>query len=223
MICGMHVHVGLGDDDLRIDLLSQVAYVLPHFLALSTSSPFWEGEHTGLRSYRMAVWNEMPRSGLPESFESYTEYQRHVDVLVRAGVIEDSTKIWWDIRPSAKFPTLELRICDISTRLEDDLCIAALYVCSLRMLYRLRLDNQKWRVYSKLLEEMRALVREDAEALGCVAYVEHARTIISRGTSAHMQVRVYEQAKADGADEREALSAVVDALIVETMAGLDDG
>jgi len=197
----------------------------------------------------------MPRTGLPESFESYTEYQRHVDVLVRAGVIEDSTKIWWDIRPSAKFPTLELRICDISTRLEDDLCIAALDVCWLRMLYRLRLDNQKWRVYSKLLvgenrwrahrygldqglidfgrgcivpydellEEMRALVREDAEALGCVAYVEHARTIISRGTSAHMQVRVYEQAKADGADEREALRAVVDVLIVETMAGLDDG
>jgi carboxylate-amine ligase len=223
MICGMHVHVGLADDDLRIDLLSQVAYVLPHFLALSTSSPFWEGEHTGLRSYRMAVCNEMPRTGLPESFESYTEYQRHVDVLVRAGVIEDSTKIWWDIRPRAKFPTLELRICDISTRLKDTLFIAALYVCWLRMLYRLRLDNQKWRVYSKLLEEMRALVREDAEALGCVAYVEHARTIISRGTSAHMQVWVHEQAKADGADEREALRAVVDALIVETMAGLDDG
>lgn len=93
MICGVHVHVGLSDDDLRIDLLSQVTYVLPHFLALSTSSPFWEGENTGLGSYQLAVWNEMPRTGLPESFEDCAEYERHVDVLVQAGVLEDSTKI----------------------------------------------------------------------------------------------------------------------------------
>ncbi len=99
LICGMHVHVGLGDDELRIDLLGQVSYFLPHLLALSTSSPFWQGEDTGLKSYRISVFDELPRSGLPESFESYGEYARHVDILIRDGVIEDDSKLWWDVRP----------------------------------------------------------------------------------------------------------------------------
>ena len=141
MISGMHVHVGLDDDDLRIDLLPQVAYFAPHLLALSTSSPFWEGLNTGLRSYRLAVWNEMPRTGLPETFASYAEYERHVNVLVNAGVIEDASKVWWDVRPSIRYPTLEMRICDICTRVEDTICIAAIYRCWLRMLYRLRMKK----------------------------------------------------------------------------------
>ena len=107
MICGMHVHVGVENDELRMDLLDQAAYIIPHFLALSGSSPFWEGQDTGLQSYRIAVWDEMPRTGLPESFESYAEYTRHVEVLPGAGIIEDASKIWWDLRPSARFPTLE--------------------------------------------------------------------------------------------------------------------
>ena len=151
VISGMHVHVGIEDDDLRIDLMAQTAYIAPHLLALSTSSPFWNGEPTGLRSYRLAVWDEMPRTGLPEEFTSYREYQRHVDVLVNAGVIEDATKVWWDIRPSARFPTLEMRICDVCTRLDDALAVAALYRCWLRMLFRLRERNQRWRLYSQLL------------------------------------------------------------------------
>ena len=143
LISGMHVHVGVEDDELRIDLMGQVSYILPHLLALSTSSPFWRGHNTGLKSYRIAVWDEMPRTGLPEHFESFSEYERHVNVLVNAGVIEDATKIWWDIRPSHRFPTLEIRIADICTRLDDGITIAALYLCWLRMLYRLRQNNQR--------------------------------------------------------------------------------
>lgn len=253
MISGMHIHVGVEDEDLRLDLMGQVAYVLPHLLALSTSSPFWQGHHTGLKSYRIAVWNELPRTGLPEQFESFTEFERHVDVMVQAGLIEDGTKLWWDIRPSVKFPTLEMRISDICTRLDDTICIAALYQCWLRMLYRLRRNNQRWRKYSnmlvnenrwraqrygidqglvdfgrgeivpypELLEEMLVLIREDAQVLGCVAEVEHARAIVDRGTSAHWQVTTYENALAEGASKDEALKAVVDMLVKETMNGLE--
>ena len=138
VISGMHVHVGIEDPAVRIDLMSQVTYFLPHLLALSTSSPFWEGHATGLMSYRIAVWDELPRTGLPESFESHGEYERHVEALVGAGLIEDATRIWWDVRPSARFPTLEMRITDVCTRVEDALCIAAIYRCWLHMLYRLR-------------------------------------------------------------------------------------
>tara|TARA_R110001592_G_scaffold327467_1_gene608659 strand:- start:1146 stop:2300 length:1155 start_codon:yes stop_codon:yes gene_type:complete len=154
MICGMHVHVGLGDDDeLRIDLLNQISYFLPHLLALSTSSPFWRGLDTGLKSYRLSVFDEMPRTGVPNQFQSFSEYQRHVDVLVKAGLIEDATKLWWDVRPSARFPTLEMRITDVCPLMEDALAVAALFACVLRMLYRLKLKNQRWRIYSPMLLE----------------------------------------------------------------------
>lgn len=151
LICGMHVHVGLDDDELRIDLLGQMVYILPHLLALSTSSPFWQGEDTGLKSYRIAVWDEMPRTGLPESFDSYAEYRRHVEVLVNAGIIEDATKIWWDLRPSDRYPTLEMRIADVCTRRQDAICVAAVYLCWMRMLFRLRQRNQRWRRYASML------------------------------------------------------------------------
>lgn len=151
VICGMHVHVGLDDDDLRMDLMGQVTYFLPHLLSLSTSSPFWRGENTGLKSYRMAVFDELPRTGLPVTFESWGEYERHLKVLIQAGVIDDASKIWWDLRPSARFPTLELRIPDICTRLQDGLAIAGLYQSLLRMLWRLKRRNQRWRRYSTML------------------------------------------------------------------------
>ena len=152
MICGMHVHVGIGDDDdLRIDLMNQAAYFLPHLLALSTSSPFWEGVDTGLMSYRLSVFNEMPRTGLPDRFDSYAEYARHVQALVDAGLIADATKLWWDLRPSGRFPTLEMRICDACTTLDDTVAVAALYLCILRMLYRLKKRNQRWRQYAPML------------------------------------------------------------------------
>ncbi len=151
VICGMHVHVGIEDEDLRVDLMSQVAYFLPHLLALSTSSPFWRGEDTGLKSYRISVFQGLPRTGLPEVFASWSEYQRHVQILVQAGLIEDASKLWWDIRASARFPTLEMRITDVCTRLDDGIAIAALYRCLLRMLWRLRRSNQRWRIYPRML------------------------------------------------------------------------
>ncbi len=153
MMCGMHVHVGIDDDELRIDLLNQVAYFLPHLLAFSTSSPFWQGENTGLKSYRLSVFDELPRTGLPYFFDSWPEYQRHVDALVNAGLIEDATKLWWDVRPSHRFPTLEMRITDVCTRLDDAVSVAALFQCVLRMLYRLKKKNQRWRQYSSMLVE----------------------------------------------------------------------
>ncbi|NNC43958.1 MAG: carboxylate-amine ligase [Acidimicrobiia bacterium] len=150
---GMHIHIGLDDDNLRIDYMNQASYFLPHLLALSTSSPFWEGSDSGLKSYRMPVFRALPRTGIPPAFTSWGEYQRHVDILVDAGVIEDATKIWWDLRPSARYPTLESRITDIPTRLEDSLAIGALFRSIMHMLDRLRRDNRRWRQYSEMLIE----------------------------------------------------------------------
>ncbi len=252
VICGMHVHVGISDTDLRIDLMNQIVYFLPHLLALSTSSPFWHGLNTGLKSYRLSVFYSLPRTGLPEQFNSWAEYLRHVDVLVDAGLIEDPSKLWWDVRPSARYPTLEVRIADICTQLDDGITVAALYLSLLHMLYRRRRDNQRWRTYANMLvaenvwraqrygiddslmdfgkgelvpyadlvEEIIELVHEDAEELGCVAEVEHARDIVRRGTSADHQLAAYEAAHREGADEQEALQAVVDNLMEETVAGL---
>ena len=146
VICGMHVHVGIEDDELRIDLMNQARYFLPHLLALSTSSPFWQGEDTGLKSYRLAaVRRAAAHRRCRTASRATSEYERDLELLVRNGLIEDATKIWWDLRPSARFPTLEMRITDVCTRIEDGVAIAALYRCILRMLYRLRRANQSWR------------------------------------------------------------------------------
>lgn len=151
LICGMHVHVGINDDDLRIDLMSQLSYFLPHLLSLSCSSPFWNGEDTGLKSYRLTIFDNLPRTGIPTEFQSFSDYKRHIEILTNAGVMEDSSKIWWDIRPSAKYPTLETRIMDVCTRIDDAISLAALVVSTLRALYRLRMKNQRWRDYSSML------------------------------------------------------------------------
>ncbi|MDX1739402.1 MAG: carboxylate-amine ligase, partial [Alphaproteobacteria bacterium] len=151
VICGMHVHVGVENDEHRIDLLNQVSYFMPHLLALTNSSPFWRGKKTGLASYRIAVFDELPRTGLPQKFESWADYQNHLKILTNAGVIEDGSKLWWDIRPHCKFPTLEMRVADICTRLDDGIAVAALYTCLISMLQRLRKNNQRWRVYNNML------------------------------------------------------------------------
>lgn len=151
LICGAHCHVGLPEDATRIDVMRQLSYFLPHLLALSASSPFWQGRDTGLASYRLTVFDNLPRTGLPPTFESFGEYRRTVDALIDLELIEDTSKIWWDLRPSANFPTLETRICDVSPRLEDQLAISALIQCLVRMLCRLRSLNQRWRVYDRFL------------------------------------------------------------------------
>lgn len=151
VICGMHIHIGVDSDEHRIDLLGQLAYFLPHLLVLTTSSPFWRGRDTGLKSYRLSVFDQLPRTGLPPSLESWSDYERHLGVLVRSDALADGSKIWWDIRPHYKFPTLEMRVCDVCTRLEDGIAVAALYACLTSMLQRLRRKNQKWRSYSPML------------------------------------------------------------------------
>lgn len=151
LICGMHVHVGIEDADTRIDLMNQLTYFLPHLLALSASSPFWQGEDTGLASYRLTVFDNLPRTGLPPQLTSWSEYERSVNALVDIGVIEDSSKIWWDLRPSSRFPTIEARICDVQPRLENTLALAALTQALTRMLWRLKQKNQRWRIYDNFL------------------------------------------------------------------------
>lgn len=156
MICGLHVHIGIEDQETRIDLMNQASYFLPHLLALSCSSPFWQGDDTGLMSYRLNLFDGLPRTGIPDRLEGWGEYQRLLHRFQSMGIIEDGSTLWWDIRPSARFPTLEMRICDVPTHLEDSLVIAALFRCLLRMLYRLRGNNQRWRIYPhSLLEENR--------------------------------------------------------------------
>ena len=147
LICGMHVHVGIDERDLRIDLMNQMVYFLPHLLAMSTSSPFWQGEDTGLNSYRLTVFDNLPRTGLPPRLDGWGTFARSVQALVDLGLIEDASKIWWDLRPSSRFPTIESRICDVAPRLENTLTLAALTQCIARMLWRLARRNQRWRNY----------------------------------------------------------------------------
>ena len=151
LICGMHVHVGVDAPDRRIDLMNQLSYFLPHLLALSTSSPFWQGRDTGLDSYRLTVFDNLPRTGLPPRMESFGEFERSVGALTELGVIEDASKIWWDLRPSSRFPTIESRICDVQPRLEHTLALAALTQAITRMLWRLATKNQRWRIYDTFL------------------------------------------------------------------------
>lgn len=252
LICGMHVHVGIPYPDQRIDLMNQLSYFLPHLLALSASSPFWQGEDTGLSCYRLTVFDNLPRTGLPPQFDGWGSYERSVQVLVDLNLIEDSSKIWWDLRPSARFPTIETRICDVSPRLETTLTLAALIQCLTRMLWRLSQQNQRWRVYDNfliaenrwraqryglsrglidfgarqikpfdmLIEEMIALVAEDAEVLGCTAEIENMRSILAHGNSADRQRAAYQDAMQSGDTPRDALKSVVKHLIEEFHADL---
>jgi carboxylate-amine ligase len=135
MLCGMHVHVELPDPERRVEVMYRTIPFLPLLVALSTSSPFWQGHRTGLLGYRLAAYDELPRTGLPELFRTRAEYEAYVDALVQAGMIENASFIWWAIRPSMWHPTLELRIPDVCTRIEDGLCVAALFRCLVRHLF----------------------------------------------------------------------------------------
>src|SRR6056297_1617280 len=252
LICGMHVHVGINDPDRRTDLMNQLSYFLPHLLALSGSSPFWQGQDTGLACYRLSVFDNLPRTGLPPRMESFSEFERSVSTLIDLGVIEDASKIWWDLRPSSRFPTIESRICDVQPRLEDTLTLAALTQALARMLWRLAIRNQRWRIYDtflvsenrwraqrygtteglidlgrgeivpmdELVAEMLELAGEDAEFFSSLAEVARVRDMVAGGTSAERQRAVARAARDGGADEDEALRAVVRHLIEEYHADL---
>lgn len=150
---GLHVHVGIPDPERAIQIMNAVRYMLPHVLALSSSSPFWLGVHTGLRSYRSEVFTRMPRSGIPDQFESYASFQRYVALLIETGCIDDGKKIYWDVRPHPFFPTLEFRICDIPTRVDDTIAIAALFQALVAKVNRLLDQNLTFRLHHKMLIE----------------------------------------------------------------------
>ncbi len=141
-VCGLHVHVEIPDPDRRVDVMSRLTPFLPLFLALSTSSPFWQTHRTGLMGYRLSAYRELPRTGMPELFESGAEYDRYIQTMVSARAIDDSSCVWWAIRPSLRHPTLELRICDSCTRVDDTLAIAALFRCLVRHVDRNPATNQ---------------------------------------------------------------------------------
>jgi carboxylate-amine ligase len=148
------VHIGIEDRDFLIDCTNVSRYVLPHILCLSTSSPFWIGHDTGLKSYRSAVFRAFPRTGLPPYIASWSAYQHYLQTLVTTGCIPDGSKIWWDVRPHWKYPTLEFRVCDVCTRVEEAVCIAAILQALVFKLWKLRRDNMTFRVYpAELIEE----------------------------------------------------------------------
>lgn len=243
LIFGTHVHIGVEDPDLRIEVMNQARNFLAPLLALSVSSPFWEGRETGLKSYRHIVWRSFPRTGIPQFFASYGQFKEMLNVLIKTGCIEDGTKVWWDIRPSVRYPTIEFRVCDACTRVEETLCIAAIIQALVAKLYRLRLRGMslkhyprellyenKWRAMrygldGKLIDfndgqaipageaviRLLEFIDDVVDDLGSRNEVEYVRTIMSDGTSADRQLRLYH--------ETGDFKAVVDMLINETIQG----
>ena len=237
LIFGLHVHVGVPERSLVIELMNEVRYFLPHLLALSTSSPFWMGHNTGLKSYRTAVFRRFPRTGIPDRFESWNEYQDYVNLLVRLNALDNAKKIWWDIRPHPTFGTLEFRICDVPTAPRATIAIAALAQAVIVKLYNLRVRNLGFRLYhrrlieenkwraarygidGKLIDfgrgaevpmrdlaiELLAFVDDVVDDLGSRREVEYVKTILSDGTSADRQLRVYERT----GDLRQVVQSVV--------------
>src|SRR5881409_3931284 len=153
LIFGLHVHVAVPDRSTMIDLLNEARYFLPHLLALSTSSPFWMGRDTGLKSFRTTVFRRFPRTGVPEQFESWSAYENFINLLVKLNCIDNGKKIWWDVRPHPTFGTLEFRMFDVSTRVEEAVAIAALAQAIIVKLHRLYQGNVSWRLYRRALIE----------------------------------------------------------------------
>src|SRR4029077_9167818 len=153
LIFGLHVHVAVPDRSTMIDLMNEARYFLPHLLALSTSSPFWMGRDTGLKSYRTTVFRRFPRTGIPDHFNSWSEYEDYVGLLIKLRCIDDAKKIWWDVRPHPIFGTLEFRICDVAPRIEDAIAIAALSQAIIVKLHRLYTRNMGFRMYPRALIE----------------------------------------------------------------------
>ena len=154
LIFGTHVHIAIEDREFLIEALNASRYMLPHVLALSTSSPFWLGRKTGLKSYRSIVFRAFPRTGIPRALSSWYEFEEIINTLVETKSIPNASKIWWDVRPSWSYPTLEFRICDVCTRVDEAVCIGALFQAIVAKLWKLRRDNKSWRQYAaEFIEE----------------------------------------------------------------------
>lgn len=247
LIFGLHVHVGIEDREFLVDAMNVARYFLPHILCLSTSSPFWHGRRTGLKSYRSVVWENFPRTGIPPKLDSWAGYESTVQTLVNTGCIEDGTKIWWDVRPNWTYPTLEFRICDACPRVDEALCMAGLFQALVLKLWRLRRENMTFRVYPKSLldenkwravryglqgrlidfgrqEELpaRDLVRELIEDF----LADPIDELGIRSEVEHAYRILDEGTSAErqlvAYEEQGSLEAVVDQLIAETSEGLDE-
>ena len=246
MLCGLHVHVELPDPDERVDVMTRMLPYLPLFIALATSSPFWRSRPTGLKGYRLAAYDELPRTGVPELFHTKDEFDAYVDALVKAGVMQDSSYIWWSMRPSLKHPTLELRAPDVPTLVDDSIAIAALWRSLARRLTRNQSLNanlnavsraivveNKWRAQrygvhgsfvgdhgavsvADLIEQVIEETAEDAEALDCLSEMSRCRTIVGAGTSADAQIAVF-KTHGKKEDRVHALQAVKDWLAIATL------
>ena len=151
LIFGMHVHIGIDDREAQIHLMNAARYFLPHILALSTSSPFWMGTNTGLKSYRSEIFKKFPRTDIPDYFSSHSEFSNYVSLLLKTNCISNPKKIWWDVRPHPTFPTLEFRICDLPSRIDEVLALAALFQAITAKLYKLYRQNMGFRLYRRAL------------------------------------------------------------------------
>jgi glutamate---cysteine ligase / carboxylate-amine ligase len=227
MLCGMHVHVQLPKAEKRFAVMQAMMPYIPLFIALSTSSPFWSSKESGLKGYRLAAYDELPRTGLPEAFENEGQYDEYVAALKISGVIPDESYIWWAMRSSSRHPTLELRAPDVCTFVDDAIAIASLYRSLARHLYErpallqpisiveraIAVEN-KWRAQrygtecifasrdgpieiSAMLASLINQLSDDASALGCLSEVEHCKLILERGSSADHQLRAYREAGED--------------------------
>ena len=151
LIFGLHVHVGIQDKDMAIHIMNVVRYFLPHIFALSTNSPFWEGRNTGFKSFRTKVFDKFPRTGIPDHFNSWDDFKNYVNLLIRTNCIDNAKKIWWDVRVHPFFDTIEFRICDVPMRTQETIAIAALFQALVVKLYRLRLKNMSFIMYTRSL------------------------------------------------------------------------
>lgn len=247
LICGMHVHVGIEDRNQRIRIMNQMVGFLPLLLALSGSSPFWLGEDTRMSSYRTTVFSGYPRTGFPPVFSDWADYDAETGRLCDMGIISNTTKIWWDLRPSGRFPTLETRICDACPRLEETLTLTAMIQATIRMLWRLDQSNigfqrmndlflqeNRWRAarygikeglinaqepaiqsISALVMEWQELIREDAQALGCLPEVERLTELVEQGNASARQRVVFTRQRAAGLNDKQAYQKLVKQLIQE--------
>jgi carboxylate-amine ligase len=247
MLCAMHVHVELPDPSRRVEVMVRALPYVPLLLALSTSSPFWESRNTGLKGYRLAAYDELPRTGLPDLFTHENDYQAYLTAMKRSGAIADATHIWWSIRPAEHYPTLELRAPDCCTRIDDGLAIAALYRALIRHLFRnpehnrcldvvdraLAVEN-KWRAQrygvqasfvsrqgavslAEMLGHLSGQIAEDVEALDCLDEINHCRRMVTEGTSADAQLAVFTGQERHGRPA--ALGAVSHWIAEATLAG----
>jgi carboxylate-amine ligase len=151
LVFGLHVHVAVEDNETRIQIMNAARYFLPHVFALSVNSPFWCGQNTGWKSYRAKVFERFPRTGLPDYFDAWRDYEDYVDVLVKTNTIDNPKKIWWDVRPHPFFPTLEYRICDVPLRVDEVICFAALFQAITCKLFQIYNKNMGWRQYRRSL------------------------------------------------------------------------